>query len=70
MVKEIVSHIVHHVTKDSSAIASQSCIDIVKEYRLSYRPERNSKQDEQCRRHHQTIFVHWQVVMNTMKNEM
>ena len=55
----VMRHVVYDVAENSSTIACQTCVPIVKEDDMSNPPERRSKDGEESRWHDEAVFVHW-----------
>lgn len=62
--------IIAYVPEDAATVHHQSSIPVVEEDGMSQFPEWCSQNDEQSRWHDKSVFVHWQVVMNSVKEEM
>lgn len=70
VVEEVVGEIVECVAEDTAAVSCGRRVPVVKEDSVRKLPKRRRKRCEQCGRHNQPVFVHRQVVVNTMKEEM
>ena len=62
--------IVADVTKYTSAVYSSRNIPIVRENRMCQIPEWSCKNNEESRRHDQSVFIHWEIVVDTVEQEM
>jgi hypothetical protein len=65
-----VSHVVASVSKYAAAIRRRRRIPIPKYDSVCKLPEGSGKRDEECRWHDKSVFVHGEVVMNAMEEEM
>lgn len=62
--------IVADVAKYTTAKYGYCNIPVPIENGVSKLVERSGKCEKQCRRHDETFSVHWEVMMNSMENEM
>lgn len=70
VVEKVVGHVIAGVSKNATAIRSQSCRPVPKNDGVCKLPERCGESDEQGRRHDKPVFVHGEVVVNAVKEEM
>lgn len=70
MVQEVVCHVVAGVAKNATAVNCCRNVPIPEEDCVGERPERSGKNGEKRRRHNETVFVHGQIVMDTVQREM
>lgn len=70
VVEEVMSHVVKDVAEDASREDGSGHEPIPVEDSVCELPERRGQDDKQSRRHDEAIFVHRQVVVNAMKEEM
>lgn len=70
VVKEVVSQVVKRVAEHTTAVGCCRSIPVVEEDSVCELPEWCCKRCEQRRGHDQPIPVHWQVVVNTVEQEM
>lgn len=70
VVQEVVGHIVANVSENASAVHHHCRIPIVEEDGVRKLVKWSSKDKEQSGRHDQSIFVHWQIVVDSVKEEM
>jgi len=68
--KEIVRQIVAHIPEYPARIDCYCGIPIVEKYEMSQVVEWSCQNQEQGRRHDQAISIHWQVVMDSMQQEV
>lgn len=68
--EEVVGQVITDVAEDAAAENGSCGIPVVEEYRMRQLPERGRKDQEESRRHHKTVLVHGQVVMDAMEQEM
>ena len=62
--------IIADVAKDSPTKHSCRCIPVVEEHCVCELVEWGCQSDKKCGRHDKAILVHWNVVVNTVKEEM
>lgn len=70
MVEEVVRHVVACVSEDASTVGRQGRIPVPKDNSMSKLPERRCQNDKKGGRHNKSVFVHWQVVVNTVQEEV
>ena len=70
VVQEVVCHIVAHIPKYTTAVCDQRSIPVVEKDEVGEPPERCCKGHEECRRHDETILVHWKVMVDTVEDEV
>ena len=70
MMKEIVCQVITYVAKDTTTKDRCRSIPVVEEDSVSQLPERNSQHYEKCWWHYKPVFIHWQVVMNTVEEKV
>lgn len=70
MVQEVVGHVVAGVAKDATGVNCCRNIPIPKENGMGERPEGGGKDGEKRGRHNETVFVHGQIVVDTVQCEM
>jgi hypothetical protein len=70
VVKEVMGEVITNVTKDAAAIYSYCCIPIVPEYSVGKLVEGSGKNNEQRWRHDQAQFIHGQIVVDAVQEEM
>ena len=70
VMEEVMSLIIADVAKNTSAEGRNSSIPVVEEDGMSQLVERNSEDNEEGRRHDETVAIHRQVMVNAMKEEM
>lgn len=63
-------HVITDISKDTTTVRQHTGIPVVVEDRMRQLPKWSSKNDEQGRGHHKSIFVHGQVVMDAMQEEV
>ena len=63
-------HVVAGVSKDASTVRRQGCIPVPKDDSMCKLPERCCQNDKKCGRHNKPVFVHRQVVVNTVEEEV
>ncbi|OIC47616.1 hypothetical protein A7L03_19200 [Acinetobacter baumannii] len=70
VVEKVMRHIVACVSKDAATVRSQSRMPIPKDDSMSKLPERCCQNDEKRRRHNKPVFVHGQVVVDAVEEEV
>lgn len=70
VVEEVMCEIVTNISEYGTTEDICSGRPIVEENHMSESPKRCGKSKKQCRRHHQSQFVHRQIVMNPVKQKM
>lgn len=70
VVQEVVRHIVKDVAEDATAVGSDSAVPVPEDDGVREVPERVGEGHKERRRHDQAILVHWQVVVNAVKEEV
>lgn len=70
VMKEVMRQIIHNVTKNTATKDGRSQVPVEVEDRMRQLPERCRKHQEKSWRHDEAIFVHWQVVMYAVEEEM
>jgi hypothetical protein len=70
MVKEVVGKVVADVAKNSPTKHGGSDVPVIREECVCKLPEWECENDEQSGWHHESIFVHRKIVMNSMEKEM
>ena len=62
--------VVAYVAKDPSTKYSYCSVPIVEEHGMCELVERCGKSDEKGRGHNEAVFVHWEVVVDSVEEEM
>jgi hypothetical protein len=68
--QEVVGHVIACVAKDATTISGQRGIPIPEYDGMCKLPEWRCKDDEKRRRHDKSVFIHWQVVVDAVEEEM
>ncbi len=69
VVQEVMGQIVHDVSRNTTAEDGSTHVPVPKNG-VSELPEWSSQCNEESRRHHKTISVHWKVVVDTMEEKV
>lgn len=70
MVKEVVGHVIAGIAKNATTVSSRSRVPVPADDSVCKLPERCSQNNEQRGWHDQPVLIHWQVVVDAMKDEM
>lgn len=70
VVEEVVRHVVARVSKDATAVGSQSTMPVPEDDKVSKLPEWRCKNDKERGWHDEAILVHGEVVVDTVKKEV
>jgi hypothetical protein len=65
-----VGHVVKGVAEYATTVSSGCRIPVPEDDGVGKLPERRSEDDEKCRRHDQSVFIHRKVVVDAVKEEM
>jgi hypothetical protein len=63
-------HVVTSVSEDAAAVRSQRSRPVPEDDGMCEFPEGCGKRDEKCRRHDKSVFVHREIVVDAMEEEM
>lgn len=70
MVEEIMGQIIAYIPENTTTVRSRASIPVEGEDSVRKLPEWRRKNKEQSWWHHQAILVHWEIVMDSMQQEM
>lgn len=70
VVQEIVSHVIANVAEHAATVYRQGRIPVVGKDSMGQFPERCSQDNEEGRGHHKSVFVHGQIMMDSVQQEM
>jgi len=70
VVQEVVGDVVVEVSKDAAAVDGHRCVPVVEEKGVGQLPEGRCQHYKQGRRHDQAEPVHWEVVVDTVQQEV
>lgn len=70
VVQEVVGAVVADVAEDATAVDCHGGVPVVEEDGVRELPEGRRKHEEQRRGHHEAQAVHWEVVVNAVKEEV
>ena len=70
VVEKVMRQVVADIAKDSATVHRRREVPVPVKEHVGELPERRGKGDEQRRRHHKTIFVHGEVVVNAMEQKV
>lgn len=68
--EEVMGEIITYVPEYSAAVDCRRCVPVVEKHCVRKFPERGCKYNKQSRWHDKPQFVHWQVMMNAVEEEM
>ena len=63
-------HVIANISEDTTAVCQHSGMPVEKDYRVRELPEWECEDDKQGRRHHKSIFIHGEVVMDSVQKEV
>lgn len=70
VVEKVVCQVVDDVASDTTTEGGSAHVPVGIEDGVRKLPEWKSERDEECWRHDETVSIHWQVVVNAVKEEM
>lgn len=70
MVQKIVSEVVANIAKDAATVDVGTNVPIPVKEGMRQIPKRQSKSRKKSWRHYEAEFVHWKVVVNSVKKEV
>jgi hypothetical protein len=70
MVQEVVGAVVAYVSEDAAAVRYHSRMIVPKDDAVRDLPEWSRQDDEECGRHDKPVFIHGEIVVNAVEQEM
>lgn len=63
-------HVVARIAKDATTVGSHSSMPVPEDDGMGERPEWGCERDKQSGRHHETVLVHGEVVVDTVEEKV
>lgn len=69
-VNPVVRHVVAHISEETAREDGRGNVPVEEEEEVGQLPEGGAEDEEECRGHHEAVFVHGEVVMDTVKDKV
>jgi hypothetical protein len=70
VVEEVMCHIITDISKYATTENCDRSVPVIEENCVSQFPEGRGQNHEQSWWHHKPVFIHWQIMVDSVKKEM